>query len=1278
MKKLYIILTILSVSYYKSQTNSKYIIQNGVRSTNVFPPNINSLFKYNEIPVSLYSGIPNIEIPIYSIKEGDIELPISIKYHAGGIKVSEEASPVGLGWSINSGGNISQIMAGSNDFSSVGLYNSKFFQQGYNNINTRSPVLSGCSSGQPNSYYSDDFYESPTLGHMRVDLDYQPDKFLISLPNESITAYLDMEKTTLSDYPKFLTVGQQNVDIKLIPRSGSFAPDSNGNYDFKITNSHGIKYFFEGDKLTSTPLIGTFITGLTKQLTHIEDTKGNKVSFKYSPSTFTNRFSGCRNTIIDSEYSHTEGGFLTCNRLTSDENFLEEIEFTDGKIQFIWTAREDMINSKKISSIKIFNKSKLIKQFDFNYDYFISNFNMNTPPQLLNFLDSPNNNKILTHRLKLLNIIERLNNEKYDFEYNTEYNLPHKLSLSTDFWGYFNGQENSTLIPDPNKYLLGTAINPTFFKKDDLGYFYTPSWSNKQSNNEIVIDEPTKHYLADRRSSLNTLAGTLTKINYPTVGSTEFQYELNTFSNYNLQSLIEKNSTQNYSSGAGLRIKSIISKDNNNSIPLVKKYTYEEFISNGSGQVSNGKLAELPKFFEINNRCYLYKNYGDNPMVFPNFDCGSQTGDFKSVKVSVYEATQNQGVSTLPQGTYVGYSKVTEETSGKGKTDYYFENYNNVMPCINLMSRGEQNFPENGNLKSKKIYNNIGELINETTYTYKSNYNDKLNTYFLNGAILEHAKKYFSESDGSGGIPVYAGIVHYYPINLYKSLLDQTITKEYFSSTVINPIENKEIKSYNNKYLLSKQTNIVSNENTSIETTYQYAQEKGNQKLMNANMIGIPLQTTTTKDGKVIANVETKYDDPTNLLPTSILSYDLQNPAVGKTELTYDLYDNKGNILQYSDKKMNPNTIIWGYNQTQPIAKIEGITYAELANKLGFSNTNVGYLSLDIVSKSNNDIDTSTEQSLITALDAFKNNAALSNYQIVTYTYDPLIGVTSITPPSGIREIYKYDSANRLESVKDVNGSLLKEYQYQYSTVFYNTEKSQPFTRNNCPSGTTSGTYNYIVPANKYSSIISKADAEQQAQNEINTNGQIFANSNATCSPIVTYYNTTKSQIFTRNNCLPNTIPGTYTYTIPANTYSSTLSQADADQKAENDININGQNLANVNAICDYSRCTVTSSHITPIYYSSFEERSPEHISATLNFSISDLGNIGNSWSNGVMIGTLGNSCIPKNAKSFNVTSGNKNWNISINQGGNISIRLNSGSVYTGDMISLNFEYDKN
>ncbi|MCT3918047.1 hypothetical protein HZQ04_18500, partial [Elizabethkingia anophelis] len=217
--------------------------------------------------------------------------------------------------------------------------------------------------------------------------------------------------------------------------------------------------------------------------------------------------------------------------------------------------------------------------------------------------------------------------------------------------------------------------------------------------------------------------------------------------------------------------------------------------------------------------------------------------------------------------------------------------------------------------------------------------------------------------------------------------------------------------------------------------------EKGNQYLIDKNMIGIPLQTTVTQKqndndpGKTISKSEILY--PTSqadanartsglALPVSVLGFDLQNPndaAKAQTELTYDLYDNKGNILQYSVKG-KPVTVIWGYNQTQPIAKIEGAAYNQVS----------AYVSA-IIAASDADNTQGTDQSeqaLIEALDILRNNTALSTYQITTYTYNPLIGVTSITPPSGIREIYKYDSANRLESVKDVNGNLLKEYQYRY------------------------------------------------------------------------------------------------------------------------------------------------------------------------------------------------------------------------------------------------------
>ena len=82
-------------------------------------PQTASLLKYTEFPVSPATGIPNIDIPIYTIEWDGVRIPISISYHASGIKVNDVASPVGLGWVLNAGGVIGCSKNGArDDFSS--------------------------------------------------------------------------------------------------------------------------------------------------------------------------------------------------------------------------------------------------------------------------------------------------------------------------------------------------------------------------------------------------------------------------------------------------------------------------------------------------------------------------------------------------------------------------------------------------------------------------------------------------------------------------------------------------------------------------------------------------------------------------------------------------------------------------------------------------------------------------------------------------------------------------------------------------------------------------------------------------------------------------------------------------------------------------------------------------------------------------------------------------------------------------------------------------------
>ncbi len=234
----------------------------------------------------------------------------------------------------------------------------------------------------------------------------------------------------------------------------------------------------------------------------------------------------------------------------------------------------------------------------------------------------------------------------------------------------------------------------------------------------------------------------------------------------------------------------------------------------------------------------------------------------------------------------------------------------------------------------------------------------------------------------------------------------------------------------------------ISPEGGITETNYKYAHEKGNQLMIDRNMVGIPLETTTTqtKEGvtKTLGKTETLY--PTSvptaqsgslLLPLSVKSSD-QLTGVMSTEASYDKYDEKGNILQYTTRDGIPVTIVWGYNKTQPIAKVEGITYDQL--------TSLASPTAIVTASDNDAADPSKEGLLLEALNSFRKNSQLTDKKVTTYTYDPLIGVTSITPPSGIRQVFTYDPANRLRETKvrskDTTGAYTDkkaaEYKYNY------------------------------------------------------------------------------------------------------------------------------------------------------------------------------------------------------------------------------------------------------
>lgn len=78
-------------------------------------PEVAGMNLYGNIPVNEYTGTPDISIPLYTLKSGQIELPITLSYHASGIKVAQEATWVGLGWNLLAGGCVTLNAVGNVD-----------------------------------------------------------------------------------------------------------------------------------------------------------------------------------------------------------------------------------------------------------------------------------------------------------------------------------------------------------------------------------------------------------------------------------------------------------------------------------------------------------------------------------------------------------------------------------------------------------------------------------------------------------------------------------------------------------------------------------------------------------------------------------------------------------------------------------------------------------------------------------------------------------------------------------------------------------------------------------------------------------------------------------------------------------------------------------------------------------------------------------------------------------------------------------------------------------
>jgi len=1025
-------------------------------------PNVASLVRQLDYPVSFYTGVPDISIPIYEIDAGALRIPITLSYHAAGVRVSQEASWVGLGWSLNVGGLISRSIRCGDDFHEYIPPGGELKEGYFTAPEITEPV--------DKSYIGTADMETVLLK------DSEPDIFFYSIPGTSGKFLIDKSRGAV------LTDKSVNIKIEILN-------DGVAKKYFVIISPDGTKYTFNKYEKTSSynrpGYLNQNMPNATKfdeyeeklnqiysspfeytsswMLTDICMTNGRHVTFEYEKESYQLpvQESAGKYHLIQTSNGHMLGPMqgevvYSCNKNLVETWRLSKISWDSGFIVFEGSSREDekgilaSTSPQKLNSIKIYNKnSQAVKILDFNYDYFNTSY-IGAYPNVFK-------------RLKLTEISELLaENCKYKFDY-YEGILPAKNSKNTDYWGYYNGIEQG-----PNYYCPITYYN--------------------------VIYEG-----ADKSSSFKPMVmGTLKYVTNPTKGRTTFVYEanqykvtpmtsvvthkveegMNVFNEYNYDTynqypktickeinlpldtqmkiygfaenegcVEDKDVRYDHDDNATFKISKLKSDGTKQlifyyptpsemktdcsytfptqTIELSKGnfvieaeaqakdtwyaffYEYNKTETITSDSVITGGGLRIKSITGAENKSYEYED--GKLLVDPvlgserrfhgyEFDPLLPETEWFQTDYMVQNSDATLPMSTLKDGNIFGYSMVKEK-NGNTTASHYF--YNDKEECI------YEQYPY-----TPTIYNAFNGLEkrtvvgNKTTeYDYTSRKARPVKAFILN-AETDYLYPYSYDIEW----PLLSKVT----TTLKESNGDFVSSNEY---------------TYNNNFM--KETESVSDVSGIYTKKYVYpdSADTGILGVMaNKYMIGVPVETLLLHDGKVVDGRKTSYlKDSDRILPETeyriASSYGLSLSTYENSfaqECKYSCYNSAGKPMQVDCKGLT-TVYLWSYNGTYPVAEIQNATYSKVASALSLSFIN---------NLSNKSVPADSDMQTLNSL-----REKLPSAQVSTYTYSPLVGVTSITDERGFTTYYMYDAAGRLSESYIRSGNrkcVLEKYNYNY------------------------------------------------------------------------------------------------------------------------------------------------------------------------------------------------------------------------------------------------------
>ena len=1037
---LFLFLLILSFSLAEAQNNEALNLM-----PKILPgtPEAASFGKFRKYPVNLFTGVPDISIPLYEITVGELSFPISISYHASGIKVNDWGSWVGLGWSLSAGGSINRKVMGKTDDLPNGYLTSAYVRLA-SGINT---------STQADLDYLMNIY--------RGTYDVEPDIYSYSCGGKSGSFLFNQ----LNGYAPII-IPYDPIQVTKTFNAGVMS--------LAITDERGVNYqFYDGENTVNsqssfnTSGITTWV--ITKM---ISANRQDTINFNY-----TTRYGQVSNDfndyiILNDNSSGTSaydaGTAYTGNStVTSYEKKIQEINFKNGKVVFEASVSDRLdafTGQKSLASLKVYsldpqyNSYKLLKSILFYQSYFLS---------------SPSN-AIRSLRLDSLAVTDNAGSivEKYKFVYNSQL-LPVKDSRSKDYWGYYNGKSNNTLVPQMQVPYQSTITS-------------TPG--------TITIGSTT--YNGREPDSNYTKAAILQRIYYPTGGYTDFTFESNQYIDVQ----------NNIRLAGGLRTRSILSYDGINAAPVIKTYKY------GTNENGNGR----PNFL-LNN--YFFQSTQTNKHISAIENGGIPVAAYISGTKRVRTFYCNPSIDIEPyDGSPVAYTTVTEyigdASVNSGKTIYNFTDHADGLITAMIANKAiiSSYHMNRGQIASTYAYVNKGSGVYQLVSSLSNSFEAFAQQFYSNVGFVSF-KNVTYDSDIDTDVPgcpdngtcanpdTYSYGFTNYDVRSADNRLTQSVETSYDQNDTIKTLVTTTNYYYDNfSHQQPTRISTTNSKGESVLVQRKYPHDFSDTSPYNT-MISLNNINKVVTEQKFINGSTSLYLKTNNYLDKGsgnyvpgTIYYQVRSNT-NELMALFNQYDARGNILEMQKANDVKQSIIWDYKMMYPVASVTNADYSDIAytsfeaNGQGnwtFSSSATPDPSAPTGKKvySLNGLNNITRTGLKSSTtyivsywtkntSAFTIAGTISQYpiqgktikgwnffthkitgqtqvnigsnglidelrlypataQMTTIAYDPLIGMTSQCDANNSISYYEYDVFSRLKLIRDQDDNIIKTIEYHY------------------------------------------------------------------------------------------------------------------------------------------------------------------------------------------------------------------------------------------------------